>query len=50
MSGAFKVDQRERFLDIPPQTAITLDNAPISIDFLVYYRITDPKLSVLEGG
>jgi regulator of protease activity HflC (stomatin/prohibitin superfamily) len=45
---ATKVDQRERFLDIPPQTAITLDNAPISIDFLVYYRITDPKNSVLK--
>jgi regulator of protease activity HflC (stomatin/prohibitin superfamily) len=45
---ATKVDQRERFLDIPPQTSITRDNAPISIDFLVYYRITDPKLSVLK--
>lgn len=45
---SFKVDQRERFLDIPPQTAITKDNAPIAVDFLVYYRITDPKLSVLK--
>lgn len=43
-----RVDQRERFLDIPPQTAITRDNAPISIDFLVYYRIIDPKLSVIK--
>ncbi|MEM6526761.1 MAG: SPFH domain-containing protein [Chloroflexota bacterium] len=45
---AVRVDQRERFLDIPPQTAITLDNAPIAVDFLVYYRIVDPKLSVLK--
>ncbi|MEL6151337.1 MAG: paraslipin, partial [Chloroflexota bacterium] len=45
---AVRVDQRERFLDIPPQTAITLDNAPIAVDFLVYYRIIDPKLSVLK--
>ncbi|MEO0560798.1 MAG: SPFH domain-containing protein [Chloroflexota bacterium] len=45
---ATKVDQRERFLDIPPQTAITEDNAPITVDFLVYYRITEPKLSVLK--
>jgi regulator of protease activity HflC (stomatin/prohibitin superfamily) len=45
---AIKVDIRERFLDIPAQTAITLDNAPISIDFLVYYRVTDPRLSVLD--
>ena len=45
---SFRVDQRERFLDIPSQTAITSDNAPIAIDFLVYYRITDPMLSVLK--
>lgn len=45
---AVVVDIRERFFDIPPMTAITQDNAPISIDFLVYYRIVDPRLSVLE--
>lgn len=45
---ARKVDIRERFLDIPSQTAITKDNAPIDIDFLVYYRVIDPKLSVLQ--
>ncbi len=45
---AYKVDLRERFLDIPAQTAITRDNAPISVDFLVYYRITDPMLSILK--
>jgi regulator of protease activity HflC (stomatin/prohibitin superfamily) len=43
-----RVDIRERFLDIPSQTAITKDNAPIDIDFLVYYRVIDPKLSVLQ--
>ncbi|MBL8118047.1 MAG: SPFH/Band 7/PHB domain protein [Anaerolineae bacterium] len=45
---ARKVDVRERFLDIPSQTAITKDNAPIDIDFLVYYRVVDPKLAVLQ--
>ena len=45
---AIKVDVRERFLDIPAQTAITLDNAPIAIDFLVYYRVTEPARSVLD--
>jgi regulator of protease activity HflC (stomatin/prohibitin superfamily) len=45
---ARRVDIRERFLDIPSQTAITKDNAPIDIDFLVYYRVIDPKLSVLQ--
>ena len=45
---ARKVDVRERFLDIPSQTAITKDNAPIAIDFLVYYRVIDPKRAVLQ--
>jgi regulator of protease activity HflC (stomatin/prohibitin superfamily) len=48
LETAVRVDMRERFLDIPKQTAITQDNAPIAIDFLVYYRITDPRRSVLE--
>ncbi|GAB1420395.1 hypothetical protein MASR2M15_04930 [Anaerolineales bacterium] len=48
LQKAFKTDLRERFLDIPSQTAITKDNAPIDIDFLVYYRIVDPKLSILR--
>jgi regulator of protease activity HflC (stomatin/prohibitin superfamily) len=43
-----RVDVRERFLDIPSQTAITKDNAPIDIDFLVYYRVIDPKLATLQ--
>jgi regulator of protease activity HflC (stomatin/prohibitin superfamily) len=48
LEKAYSVDVRERFLDIPSQTAITQDNAPIAIDFLVYYRIVDPKRAVLE--
>jgi regulator of protease activity HflC (stomatin/prohibitin superfamily) len=48
LEKAYTVDVRERFLDIPSQTAITQDNAPIAIDFLVYYRIVDPKRAILE--
>lgn len=48
LETALNVDMREKFLDIPAQTAITQDNAPIAIDFLVYYRVTNPKASVLE--
>ncbi len=44
---AKKVDLRERFLEIPSQSAISRDNVPINIDFLVYYRVVDPKLSIL---
>lgn len=45
---ARRVDLRERFLEIPRQTAISKDNTGIDIDFLIYYRIVNPKLSVLE--
>ena len=45
---AVKVDLRERFLEVPQQTCITKDNAPINIDFLIYWRIVDPYRSVVE--
>lgn len=48
LETAVRVDMRERFLDIPAQTAITQDNAPIDIDFLIYYRVTDPRKAVLD--
>jgi regulator of protease activity HflC (stomatin/prohibitin superfamily) len=41
------VDLRESYLEIPHQTAITSDNAPISIDFIVFYKVVDPSMSVL---
>ncbi len=45
-----KVDLREFVIDIPRQTNITLDNAPIDIDFLVYMRVqeSDAERAVLE--
>jgi len=42
------VDLRERFLEVPAQTCITKDNAPISIDFLVYWKVVDPRDSVIQ--
>jgi regulator of protease activity HflC (stomatin/prohibitin superfamily) len=42
------VDLRERFLEIPHQTAITQDNASISIDFIIFYKVIDPAMSVLQ--
>jgi regulator of protease activity HflC (stomatin/prohibitin superfamily) len=43
-----RVDFRERFFDVPPQTTITEDNAQLSIDFLVYMKIVDATPSVLN--
>lgn len=43
-----KVNLREDFLEIPSQTCITQDNAPIDIDFLIYWKVVDPGLSVLK--
>jgi regulator of protease activity HflC (stomatin/prohibitin superfamily) len=34
-----KIDTRTQIIDIPRQTNITKDNAPIEIDFLVYMRV-----------
>jgi regulator of protease activity HflC (stomatin/prohibitin superfamily) len=45
---AVKTNLREDFLEIPSQTCITKDNAPIDIDFLIYWKVIDPGLSVLK--
>ncbi len=42
------VDLREQFLDVPPQTCITKDNAPISVDFLIYWKVVDAANSVIQ--
>ena len=43
-----KVDIREKFIEIPSQTTITKDNAPINIDFLIYWYIVDPLRSLVN--
>ncbi len=42
------VDIREQFIEVPSQTTITKDNAPINVDFLIYWRISDPLKSVTQ--
>ncbi len=43
-----RVDLREQFIEVPSQTTITKDNAPINIDFLIYWKIVDPLRSIVN--
>ena len=45
-----KVDLREFYLEIPRQDSITKDNAPIAIDFIMFYRVSDAATSVIGVG
>ena len=42
------VDLREFYLEIPKQTAITKDNAPIAIDFITFFKVVDAEASVVQ--
>src|SRR3990170_3422783 len=50
MDRGVRVDLREQVREIPHQTSITLDNAPIAIDFLWYYKVVEATQSVLQVG
>ena len=42
------VDLREEVFDVEPQTCITKDNAPVTVDMLVFLRVVDPEMAVLR--
>jgi regulator of protease activity HflC (stomatin/prohibitin superfamily) len=50
IENASWVDLREQYLEVPHQTTITKDNASISVDFLIYWRVVDPIASVVQVG
>jgi len=43
-----KVDIRVKAVDVPSQEAITKDNISVSINAVIYYRITDAAKAILE--
>jgi regulator of protease activity HflC (stomatin/prohibitin superfamily) len=45
---AVVVELRELYLEIPHQSAITEDNATISIDFIIFYKVVNAVMSVIE--
>jgi len=47
---AVKVDLREQFLEVPHQVCITVDNATVGVDFLIYWKVIEPESSVVKVG
>lgn len=45
---SISVDLREEVFDVEPQTTITKDNAPVTVDMLVFMRVVDPESAVLK--
>lgn len=46
--GTTFIDEREQFIDLPPQPVITRDNVTIAVDSVVYWQIFDPIKAVYE--
>jgi len=42
---AYRHDLRETPLDVPPQICITKDNTQLSVDGILYFQVTDPRLA-----
>jgi regulator of protease activity HflC (stomatin/prohibitin superfamily) len=43
-----RVDLREQYMEVPHQTCITRDNAPVNVDFLIYMYVVDAVSSVVQ--
>ena len=42
---AYRHDLREAPLDVPPQICITKDNTQLTVDGILYFQVTDPRLA-----
>jgi regulator of protease activity HflC (stomatin/prohibitin superfamily) len=43
-----KVSQRIDTLEVPPQDLVTRDNVTIKVNAVVYFRVLDPRLAIVE--
>lgn len=43
-----KVDLRTITLDVPPQDIITMDNVPVKVNAVAYFRVMDPQKAIVE--
>ena len=43
-----RVDLRTRVFDVPPQDVITRDNVSVKVNAVVYLRVVDPQLAIIQ--
>ena len=43
-----RVDLRIVVLDVPPQDVITRDNVSVKVNAVVYFRVVDPQLAIIQ--
>ena len=43
-----RVDLRIRVFDVPPQDIITRDNVSVKVNAVVYFRVVDPQLAIIQ--
>jgi regulator of protease activity HflC (stomatin/prohibitin superfamily) len=43
-----RVDLRTRVFDVPPQDVITRDNVSVKVNAVVYFRVVDPQLAIIQ--
>jgi regulator of protease activity HflC (stomatin/prohibitin superfamily) len=43
-----RVDLRTRVFDVPPQDVITRDNVSVKVNAVVYLRVVDPELAIIQ--
>jgi len=48
IENLIKVDMRERVINVEPQKVITKDNVGVTVDAVIYYRISDPVKATFE--
>jgi len=43
-----RVDLRTVVLDVPPQDVITRDNVSVKVNAVIYFRVVDPQLAIIQ--
>ena len=45
-----RIDLRTVVMDVPPQDVITRDNVSVKVNAVVYARVVDPQLAIIQIG